>query len=717
MRPVFCRFLLVLALVLPGRIARAQVAETAAAAPSGLWFGDVGTPLRLSGQHGAALCRMAWDALRSGQPGERRAPAEGTPRAVFVSWSDGIRTAEVVHGMGVGPVDALRAALARIPGDRFPFDALRWLKVDVVQTVLTIPRRVGDKEIPGLYARESVLPMPSLFGIAFPQSSGLAFLPDELVGRTMLDPLGRLSGATFSSRLAREGRLDDVVRWGRMVGLGVSQRVSFFETQAWLYDGVACVPLYRGHRLYEDLSRDEARAIAVHAAGRLARLIDDEGRIPAPFPEWLGAAEGRVRPFDAALTILALSAAAHVAEEPAPLVAAAERLAAPMIQSLRRADKGGRTLCLVEPGRRHGDAQRVAGCPPEHQCSLGACSVPLGTARGSGAVRCAPRGDWPAICCPSTRMESASSGRENCSRRCRDGLRTEPTGGLRSAPWWHSTRRQTSESSGRLPPRRSGRCCRGPERRQWGNWPRTSGSCGRRISASPTRVSRSASCRRNAMRWAWWPSRTGAPSSRTCSAPSGGLPSATASASQTGLIAIAARLVHDSGRKTAGREMLADCRSSVVAQLQGHVTEAEAMYLADPPLYRGLFRDHVRSFGFDLQSQYVQILSLCELAKAMEHMGLEGLRDETLASSRKIDEDMAAARARAAQFPGFLGAFDGMLERHRIVVPKRSPEERPAARSPVAPIGDWHAPQAGSADRAQGDDARLPVVRPVRPPQ
>ena len=243
MRPGIPRLLLPAVAVLLSTLASTIVlGQEPTAAPTGSWFYDIETPLRLSGQHGSALCRMAWRALSSGQVGSRKANPTGTPRAVFVSWSDGVESAHVVHGVGTGPVDALRAALATVPAADFPHDTLHWLKVDVVQTVVTIPRLAEKKlpngrrevvRIPGFYARESVLPMPSVIGIAFSHSSGLAFLPEELMGRSMLGPKNRFSGTSYATRLTEEKRFEDMVRWGRMVALPTSDDMPFpCNTQA-----------------------------------------------------------------------------------------------------------------------------------------------------------------------------------------------------------------------------------------------------------------------------------------------------------------------------------------------------------------------------------------------------------------------------------------------------------------------------------------------------
>jgi len=141
------------------------------------------------------------------------------------------------------------------------------------------------------------------------------------------------------------------------------------------------------------------------------------------------------------------------------------------------------------------------------------------------------------------------------------------------------------------------------------------------------------------------------------------------------------------------------------------MTGVESMYLPEPQRYPGLFRDHVRGHGFDLQSQYVQISSLCELVKAMKRMKLESLQSDSLLASKRLDTELQAARASLERYPLLLGDFDGTLQRHVVVLPGRTAEPR-SGEPVVVPARDWDAPLPGAGGTRQ---RTIPVVRPVQP--
>ena len=720
MRPGIPRLLLPAVAVLLSTLASTIVlGQEPTAAPTGSWFYDIETPLRLSGQHGSALCRMAWRALSSGQVGSRKANPTGTPRAVFVSWSDGVESAHVVHGVGTGPVDALRAALATVPAADFPHDTLHWLKVDVVQTVVTIPRLAEKKlpngrrevvRIPGFYARESVLPMPSVIGIAFSHSSGLAFLPEELMGRSMLGPKNRFSGTSYATRLTEEKRFEDMVRWGRMVALPLPQKISFFETQAWFFDGSECVPLYRGHRLYDNPTRKQLRAIAIQAATRLAGMVDAEGHVVAPVPEWLGETDGSLRPFDCALVILALSQAAHLAEDPAPLVAAAERLAKPLIARLHRFGKGKKMACLIEEDENQdtGGTWQVVRLGTNALSALALCGL---ATHGDAKRHDVPLAGLTRYLLMQRQADGSFAGQRRWPEGTLIGGEDRTAGSIAVCAMvalYEKTNEQlfwsvASKAFQVMLPKVEKTPMGQLTNDEW--FLRAAAVCST-YGWEPRSVVQ-------AQRYALGvvTQQDHHPASPDMFGSVKRLPSATASASQTGLIAVAARLTWDGGRKSAAKEMLAESRASLIAQLQGRMTGVESMYLPEPQRYPGLFRDHVRGHGFDLQSQYVQISSLCELFKAMKRMKLESLQSDSLLASKRLDTELQAARASLERYPLLLGDFDGTLQRHVVVLPGRTAEPR-SGEPVVVPARDWDAPLPGAGGTRQ---RTIPVVRPVQP--
>lgn len=236
--------------------AKAELAFSAAAIP-------------FSRAEGTALCQAAADALRGDERALNalRLPS-GTDlrqQIVFLSISDGSSTAKVAVGIGGGLKEAVRNAAKKL--GPLPARAETWLKLDIVL------RAIGFSAPELKYLR---IQNPSLLGIAFDWDAGLAFLPEEL----------------FSARLARA---NGMIRWGQFPvylksrGSGDMPRlleiakqpptpVAFFSTASCFYDGRKAITLYRGHRTWDTLKRDELRAYAESVGRHLKGAVGADGR-------------------------------------------------------------------------------------------------------------------------------------------------------------------------------------------------------------------------------------------------------------------------------------------------------------------------------------------------------------------------------------------------------------------------------------------------------
>lgn len=691
-----------------------------------IWFNEVVAPVPLGQAHGTALCRLAWTELSGGKSALGAADPGGSTRAVFLSWSDGNGPASVVHGLGNGPLAALRDALSRVPAPRRPGGRLRWLKVDVVQSSMMVPRVERAREAAGaedgtsigelgFFARESVLPLPSLVGIAFSPSSQFAILPDQLLGLDMLDPMNRLLSDPYSAWLVAEGRNEEMGNWNLVSTLPVPQRICLFETQAWFTEnGQDAVPLYRGHRLYEDASRDEILELVAVTARRLASVVDGEGREAPPFPRWLGPADGAIQPFDAALVALALAEAARLSPNQAEALAAAERLARSLIGQLQPVGGGSKAFCLVEEdGKRDATGALEATWKTVRLGTNALCILALCAVAEHGETG---RFDAPLAGLAHYLLEQRQTGGRFMAQRLWPSGKlvdaTDQTASSLAVCALHALHEKTKlpifrtaavEGFEILLPEVEAKPMDSLFQNEW--FLRAADRCftyqwDERYVQQAQRFALAAIAEQ--LRDPLFPDMFGDVPER---------PSATVAATRTGLIAVAARLAHDGGRREAARQMLLEARPSVVAQLQGRITAPEAMYLADSSKHLGFFRDHVQDFGFDLQCQYAQLLSLTELAKTMKHLRAERLRDEESPVSRQIDEQLLAARRIAERYPHFLAVFDGSLSRHHVAaVAERIPvagdrHTRPALRPAPQP-----APRPAPRPAAGGNE---PVIRPV----
>jgi hypothetical protein len=716
---------LLLAAILLGVGGEARAQQTPAAeAPTGPWFHEMGGTLRLTDQHGAALCKVAWNALRSGGTQGSVSGADEI-RAVFLSWSDGSETAKVAFGLGQGPVDALRAALAGIAPNDFPHDRLRWLKVDVVQSTVTIPRMlktrtpdgdVVETEVPGYLARQCSLPAPSMLGVAFSPTSHLAFLPEQLLSRDMLDGRNMLMADSYAAQLGRENRMEEMVRWTRISALHAPQRVTFFETQAWFYDGVTCEPLYRGHRMYENPTRAQLVGILGTVANRLANAVDEEGRVKLAIPKWFGDPEGKVEPFNAALTILALSWAAPLVNDPEALLGAADRLAAATVKQIRIPRKGSKVGCFVEVDDEGAQGLRyTVRLSTNSLFALALCSL-SSQRKGDEAKRY----DAPLFALAHFIMAQHQEGGELVAERLwptgKVLRRTDNTASALAVCALLALYEKTENRVFRdtalsvfnaVLPNAEAVPTDSLVQDEW--FLRAADGC-----FTYQRDDRYA---KQARRYvdAVTADQMRKPPFADFYGAVPALPSATASASRTGLIAVATRLVGDAQQDTVEQSrrldtlnMFAQARPSLVCQLQGYMSAPEAMYLPEPGSYLGLFRDHVRAFGFDLQSQYAQILSLTEVVQTMDRLRVDSLSFPEAAVTKIVDDELAARRQAMASFPDMMRFFDGRLQTHQAAIPaeRQEADEEKGPPPVVVPVPLWRTSTRGS------DDAG-PAVRPV----
>ncbi|NIA20610.1 MAG: hypothetical protein GWP05_01285 [Anaerolineaceae bacterium] len=267
-----------------GRFAAAGLAVLAAMAAAagvrgddaGIWFADLGRPLKVSDAEGKALVRFVHSAV-SGERGEQdkaatfpAAPAgDRQKRIIFVSVSDGRTAARVVMGAGQGLRQACERGIAearKLTGGGLK---ARWLKLDIVGTVTA----VADLD-PAAGRRFD----RSLHGLAFDRRSGLAFLPEQLVAYNLVDHLGRLWPANISRLLGQEKQ-----RRQAFLNTYRRERLSgyLFTTRGFFSDGRREIALYRGHATAADsppLSRENLLAAAKQAGAYLARSVGPDGR-------------------------------------------------------------------------------------------------------------------------------------------------------------------------------------------------------------------------------------------------------------------------------------------------------------------------------------------------------------------------------------------------------------------------------------------------------
>ncbi|MEM7356872.1 MAG: hypothetical protein AAF657_39020, partial [Acidobacteriota bacterium] len=257
--------------------------------------------------------------------------ADRTPRMLFASLSDGTGPAQVLLGAGNGATAAIRQILDQV-GE---VPATTWIKVDVVRDI--VRRAEVDPEQP--------LDLPrSLYGLAFDGTLGLAFLPEELVAYTLVNSDHELQ----PPNIARQRRAFDAME--RLVqGLGREAIDLFrFSTSSYFAEGDELLPLYRGHRRFDQLSPELLLESALAGARYLIRATGEDGRFDYAYRPKTDESNDDYNILRHAGTLYSMLEVYEVAPE-AELLAAAERALGYLRRAIRPCAVGSvQAACVVE---------------------------------------------------------------------------------------------------------------------------------------------------------------------------------------------------------------------------------------------------------------------------------------------------------------------------------------------------------------------------------
>ncbi len=241
---------------------------TAGEGPSLEWSPE---PLPLSDAEFAALCQSARNALADAEKPFAAVPLslknDTAMRAVFLLKSDGKTTAQSGLGFGAGIVAATRDAAARIKAaapEAAP-GAPVWVMIEIVQKSVFLP----DLRPDAFLARR-----PTLRGIALDWQARHAWLPQETVMHKLMHARGHLQLSKFTS-LVRNVR-GDPARLRSILGRRPVAGARFL-TSAACYDGQRMVRLYRGHRMWTRITREDLRRAATYAGNYLVAATRDDG--------------------------------------------------------------------------------------------------------------------------------------------------------------------------------------------------------------------------------------------------------------------------------------------------------------------------------------------------------------------------------------------------------------------------------------------------------
>lgn len=207
-----------------------------------------------------ALARL----LHTGEkPDEKTTdPEDGSYQIVFVSASDGDKTAHVSCGEGKGLFEALDSALEKLSFDPAGQGKL-WVKIDLVQEARLI--QDGARNLPNYLSL-------GLWGLAFPGGKVPSLLPEMVVARKATDGMGFLNANTIIDADNPESE-----KIAKDIFLGKPVELVLFTTRSIFYDGSGPFELFRGSIRTDEISESNLLEAARLSAEYLARNVDEKG--------------------------------------------------------------------------------------------------------------------------------------------------------------------------------------------------------------------------------------------------------------------------------------------------------------------------------------------------------------------------------------------------------------------------------------------------------
>jgi hypothetical protein len=218
-----------------------------------IWFGDIKSPLSLNDNE----IDQVFAYIK--RPQKVPFPTNDTsPRIVFVSHSKPFHTARIYMGSGLGLRAAINDALYAMPGS--PPSSNDWLKLDIVES--SDRHNMQSADI-GNYDT-------SLYGLAFPKTSNIAFLPEEIGVHRLVD-----EDNSLNSSIIRE-YLDTRPMSGPL--LSKPDCIYRFLSRNYFHSNNKTEILYRGNRRNHGVSPDNLLSEAVNIGSYLSANIDEKGK-------------------------------------------------------------------------------------------------------------------------------------------------------------------------------------------------------------------------------------------------------------------------------------------------------------------------------------------------------------------------------------------------------------------------------------------------------
>jgi hypothetical protein len=241
---------------------------------SGIWYEYIKPADQFTNEQGQMLAEYVSGRLfRNEAPDaevENILKSDLAARIVYLSISDGYSAAQVFSATGTGIRQAIENVFIQANEAIAKGLEPQWVQFDIVHEVTILTDVDIQNPQPLEYER-------SLFGLAFDRYVGLAFLPQELVVRTLVDSKRKIRMDNIQEYLEFTGKEDsnfalDLALQNKLITLYRFTTLSYFT------DGKETFSLYRGHRMFDEITSQEAFQSAVAGGSYLARSVGPDGR-------------------------------------------------------------------------------------------------------------------------------------------------------------------------------------------------------------------------------------------------------------------------------------------------------------------------------------------------------------------------------------------------------------------------------------------------------
>jgi len=306
-----------------------------------IWFDTIEENDLITASEAEAFTRYVTTAIFEPEKKTNRLPQilcrDTSPRIVFISINDGKSAANVLIGSGKGIGEAIKQALLKVNRLIEIGFQPKWIKFDIVRRVFLEP---PPDDNPSQF-------VGSLYGLAFNRGTGFAFLPDELVAYLLIDDQQELKlnyiKAYMEKRLFPRTPVQKIEPINRT-------ELYRFSTISFFSDGQKLIAMYRGHRIINDIRRNDLISAAIYGGEYLTRNMGPDGKFMYRYIPGIDRAPDEYNILRHAGTTYSMIELYQATGDGA-LLSAVERALNYLLKSAMPWGEGSnRSLCIIERG-------------------------------------------------------------------------------------------------------------------------------------------------------------------------------------------------------------------------------------------------------------------------------------------------------------------------------------------------------------------------------